>query len=375
MLKQNCCLSGPHFPPPAIVEVLQDYVTNYHKVRRLHLIVVLDQSFFRPLWLLCSGISNLLCSGILWLKWWWALAWFAHYRSRGTACRTWCSPIDDYPWGCPMHTQSPAHHHWGWPWLCIFPPSSPPPGLSSLLFFLLSGRPARLESKAIQIQSDHPLAFSPPVAAMERSKVICSIQVWGRDVGLSSQVSLDFAGLGSPCSWAPLLFLLLDVALLHRRPPHLWDGQVHLVVEDSLVSFFSPPFSLLPKSVWVAFWRHYSLFFPIFLSSMCCSFLPSSSWADTACTGDDFRDAYSLGATDCVSGFPPFGHLYLQWSGWASLLAGEELLRGIWVSARCMPSSSVSRGFTKSWVGQVALRSPTNRHALDLTVSLDDQGQ
>ena len=37
MLKQNCCLSGPHFPPPAIVEALQDYVTHYHKVRRLHL--------------------------------------------------------------------------------------------------------------------------------------------------------------------------------------------------------------------------------------------------------------------------------------------------------------------------------------------------
>ena len=35
MLKQNCCLSGPHFPPPAIVEALQDYVTHYHKVRRL----------------------------------------------------------------------------------------------------------------------------------------------------------------------------------------------------------------------------------------------------------------------------------------------------------------------------------------------------
>ena len=31
-------------------------------------------------------------------------------------------------------------------------------------------------------------------------------------------------------------------------------------------------------------------------------------------------------------------------------------------------------GFTKSWVGQVALRSRINRHALDLTVSLDDQG-
>ena len=35
LLKQNCCLSGPHFRPPAIVEVLQNYVTNYHKVRRL----------------------------------------------------------------------------------------------------------------------------------------------------------------------------------------------------------------------------------------------------------------------------------------------------------------------------------------------------
>eukprot|EP00434_Breviolum_minutum_P019516 symbB.v1.2.017214.t1/scaffold1339.1/size137066/5 len=40
MLQQNCCLSGPHFPPPAIVEALQDYVPHYYKVRRLHLIVV-----------------------------------------------------------------------------------------------------------------------------------------------------------------------------------------------------------------------------------------------------------------------------------------------------------------------------------------------
>ena len=40
MLQQNCSLTGPHFPPPAIVEALQDYVTRYYKVRRLHLIVV-----------------------------------------------------------------------------------------------------------------------------------------------------------------------------------------------------------------------------------------------------------------------------------------------------------------------------------------------
>eukprot|EP00434_Breviolum_minutum_P025229 symbB.v1.2.022286.t1/scaffold1972.1/size94142/9 len=40
MLQQNCCLTGPHFPLPAIVEALQDYLTRYYKVRRLHLIVV-----------------------------------------------------------------------------------------------------------------------------------------------------------------------------------------------------------------------------------------------------------------------------------------------------------------------------------------------
>eukprot|EP00434_Breviolum_minutum_P042676 symbB.v1.2.038001.t1/scaffold5775.1/size23734/3 len=40
VLRQNCSLTGPHFPPPAIVEALQDYVTHYYKVRRLHLIVV-----------------------------------------------------------------------------------------------------------------------------------------------------------------------------------------------------------------------------------------------------------------------------------------------------------------------------------------------
>ena len=45
MLQQNCCLSGPHFPPPTIVEALQDYVTHCYKVRRLHLIIV-DQ--WRP---------------------------------------------------------------------------------------------------------------------------------------------------------------------------------------------------------------------------------------------------------------------------------------------------------------------------------------
>ena len=56
-----------------------------------------------------------------------------------------------------------------------FPPSSP------LLPPLWPPRP--LESKVIQIQSDHLLAASPPVAAMERSKVTCSIQVCWRKLG------------------------------------------------------------------------------------------------------------------------------------------------------------------------------------------------
>ena len=58
-------------------------------------------------------------------------------------------------------------------------------------------------------------------------------------------------------------------------------------------------------------------------------FLPRLSWADLACTGDVFRYAHSTEATDCVSGFSPFGHAFLQTSGWASLFAGEEHLRGI----------------------------------------------
>ena len=56
-----------------------------------------------------------------------------------------------------------------------FPPSSP------LLPPLWPPRP--LEFKVIQIQSDHLLAASPPVAAMERSKVTCSIQVCWRKLG------------------------------------------------------------------------------------------------------------------------------------------------------------------------------------------------
>ena len=281
-----------------------------------------------------------------------------------------------------MHTQSPAPHH-GWPWLCMLPPSSPPLrlALDLLLFFssfcyLPYSSSSSLAAPPAGIQSDSDPKWSSscffPASCCHGT--VQSDLLYPSLMGLSSKGSLDFAGLGSPCSWAPPLFLLLDVALLHSWPPHLCDWQFHLVVEESLVPSLAPPFSLLSKSVWVAFWRHYSLFFLIFLSSMCCSFLPSFLWADIVCTGDDFRDfraAYSLGATDCVSGFPPFGQLF--YGG----LAGPRYLleENIWEDSECWLAaclSFVSRGLTKSWVGQVASRSPINRHALDLAVSLDD---
>ena len=103
------------------------------------------------------------------------------------------------------------------------------------------------------------------------------------DAAVAAQILLFFAGScldksQTECSQSLLLsppsLPLSWCCSLHRRPPHLFEVDK---VEESLVSFFSPPFSLLPKSVWVVFWRHHSLFF-----------------LDTACTGDDFRDAHLL---------------------------------------------------------------------------------
>ena len=94
--------------------------------------------------------------------------------------------------------------------------------------------PRPLESKVIQIQSDHLLAASPPVAAMERSKVTCSVQVCWRKLGPHQK------GLLWPSCWlGSHFFLILDVALLNKQSPHLRDRQVTMVLEESLVSFFS----------------------------------------------------------------------------------------------------------------------------------------
>ena len=141
--------------------------------------------------------------------------------------------------------------------------------LSPLLFFLLSGRPRPLESKVIRIQSDHPLAFSPPVAAMERSKVICSIQVRGRDVGLSSKVSLTL----------PVLVVLA------LEPPFSSSYLMLLFTTLSLLQI---------DEMAVIFWRWICM-----VPSMC--FFPRLSWV-SCMHWRCFRCAHSTEATDCVSG-------------------------------------------------------------------------
>ena len=196
----------------------------------------------------------------------------------------------------------------------------------------LSGRPAR------RIQSDSDPKWSSACrfstgcchGTVQSDLLYPSLLKKTRAPSRRPPLAFSRSPLDSLLAGFLFFFLILDVALLHKQPPRPRDRQVTMVLEESLVFFFSPPFSLLLKSVWVASWRHYSLFSPS-TSSMCCSFLPGSSWADTASTGDHFRAAYSLGATDCVSGFPPFGQLF--YGG----LAGPRYLleENIWEDSEC----------------------------------------
>ena len=256
-----------------------------------------------------------------------------------------------------------------WRLLCTCPQYKPCPRIffSSLppSFPLLPPPwpPRPLESKVIPIQSDHLLVTSPPVAAMERSKVTCSIQVCWRKLGPHQEGLLgrshedpwNSCWLGPSFSSSSLMMLFSP----RTSSPRTWTSH-HGAWREFGLLLQPPPFSLHTKSVWVASGRHYSLFFPNSLPSMFCSFRPSSPWVATACAGV----ASSPGATDRVSGFPPFGHLF--YNG----LAGPRYLleKNIWEDSECCSLhalSFVSRGFTKSWVGQVALRSPINRHAVE----------
>ena len=111
---------------------------------------------------------------------------------------------------------------------------------------------------------------------MDRSKVTCSIQVCWRKLGPhqegilwpSHDVHWTPCWLGSYFSSSSLMLLLYTSRFLLSRFTN------HFGACRKFSTFFSPPFSLLSKSVWVAFWRHYFLFLQSF-SSKCCSSLPS----------------------------------------------------------------------------------------------------
>ena len=296
----------------------------------------------------------------------------------------------------------PALHHLGWPWLRT--PSAydypwnargtfavqlttievgPGARISSLhftfaLFFSssspLSGRPAR------RIQSDS----DPKWSSACRFSTGCCHGTVQSDLLYPSLLKKTRAPSGRPplaFSRRPLdsllagflfSFLILDVALLQLTfSPSGWTSdhgawrEFGLLLQPPLLSsseerlgcFLKALLSLLP-----IYFLHVLLLSPRFLLGGYCM-----HWRS-------FSRCLLTGCHWLCLWLPTFWTTFLRWSGCASLLAGGEHLRGLWVSARCMLSSFVSLGFTKSWVGQVALRSPINRHALDLAVSLDDQG-
>ena len=219
--------------------------------------------------------------------------------------------------------RNPAHHHWGWPWsenilfslhLCFL----------LLLIFSLS-------------------LAAPPQKSDSDPKWLsaCRFSVGWISIFLPHSCCCSSTQTAFSPSWSP--------SYHGSRREFGFLLQLHLLssFEELLGCFI--------------YFLHVLLFSPRFILGGYCTHW--SSFSRCLLTGCHWLCLW----------LPTSWTTFLRWSGWASLLAGEEHPRGLWVLAWCMLSSFVSLGFTKSWVGQVALRSPINRHALDLAVSLDDQ--
>ena len=86
--------------------------------------------------------------------------------------------------------------------------------------------PRPLESKVIQIQSDHSLGFSPPVADMERFKVICPVQseerTWVSPVRSPSTLPVLVVLALEPLLSSFCLMLLFTTLSPRRDGPDLW---------------------------------------------------------------------------------------------------------------------------------------------------------
>ena len=205
------------------------------------------------------------------------------------------------------------------------------PFLPLLLFFLPSGRPAR----GIQSDTDPKWSTSCYFSAgcchgtVQRDLLYPSLSKKarapsGRPPLAFSRSPLDSLLVGSYFSSSSLmLFLYLDDLLAFEMDQSPWWRQ----------RVWCP--SLAPRSLFI--WRASGLLLDgTTLSSSHISFLHvlllSPNILGGYCTHwGCFRDAYSMGATDCVSGFPPFGHLI--YNG----LAGPRYLleKNIWEDSEC----------------------------------------
>ena len=170
--------------------------------------------------------------------------------------------------------------------------------------FYLLGRPAAMihkwfRSKVISLSSG-----SPPVAAMDRSKVIS-------------------------------LFLLFPDGLLQWKDPK-WSPWSKFV-EESKGPFRKASFGLLAKRTG-------------FLAGWVPTSLPHSWWLSSRPSILGFPRLVGLLAVLLLRHLLVLLHLL---SGWASLHPGEELLRGSWEDSEVAATVRFTC-FTKSWVGQVA---------------------
>ena len=210
------------------------------------------------------------------------------------------------------------------------PFASPSPPSSPHLLFL-SGRPAR------RIQSDS----DPKRSSACRSSAGCCHGTVQSDLPYPSLMKTTRAPSGRPpltfsrSSLDSLLagflffFLILDVALLHKQS---------LAFEiDKLPWWLKRVWFLLQPPLLSSFEERLGGFLKVLLSFLLIYFLQMRLLTPRLLLGgycmhwSSFRAAYSLGATDCVSGFPPLWRL--SYGG----LAGPRYLleKNIWEDSEC----------------------------------------
>ena len=222
-----------------------------------------------------------------------------------------------------------AHHHLGWPWE---PGSLLLPSFFLLLSFLFLWPPRPRNPKWFRSNVISACCFSAGCCHGTVQSDLLYPSVLKKTRIPTGRPPLTFfrRSLGSLLAGLLFFFLILDAVLLLTLLPPQSDRHVATAIEERLVSFSCSPLSLLLKSVWVAYWRHESLFL----------FPPRATSPPQVLGG--FYVHWSLFSRCLLTGnhwlclwLPTFWTTFTRWSGCASLLAGEELLRGseCWLAA------------------------------------------